>query len=116
MSMPAMDHIFAGVKWKCTVCGADAGTCSCFIKCECGRSYRKGEECENVVWHIALQFAQEAAEKVVEDMAESYRLFQREHMAARLKRAVIRQTHPILIETFEGVEAAIKERQQTPGA
>lgn len=51
-----MDHLFAGVKWKCTSCGADAGTCSCWI----------------------------------------------------------RQTHPILIETFEGVEAA-KRDQQTPG-
>jgi hypothetical protein len=66
----------------------------------------QGKECGNVVWHVALQFAQEAADKIVEDMAQSYRLFQREHMAARLKRAVIRQTQPIIIETFEGVEAA----------
>jgi hypothetical protein len=111
-----MGHIFANVKWKCTACGADAGTCGCWVKCECGRNYRKGEECGNVVWHVALQFAQVAADKIVEDMAESYKLFQRDHMAARLKRAVIRQTHPLLVETFEGTEAAIKQRQQTPGA
>lgn len=34
-----MDHLFAGVKWKCTACGGNAGTCSCWIKCECGRSF-----------------------------------------------------------------------------
>lgn len=111
-----MDHIFAGVKWKCSVCGADVGTCECWTKCECGHSYLKGQECSNQIWHIARQFAEEAADKIVEDMAESYKLFQRDHMAARLKRAVIRQTHPILIETFEGVEAAIKDSKRTPGA
>ncbi len=109
-----MDHLFANVKWKCTSCGAAAGTCGCWIKCECGRSFLKGEECQNTVWHVSLQFAEEAADKIIEDMAESYKLFQRDHMAARLKRAVIRQTHPILIATFEGVESAIRER--TPGA
>lgn len=106
----SMDHIFAGVKWKCTACGAAQGACNCWIKCECGRSHLRGEECGNVVWHIARQFAEEAAEKIVEDMAESYRLFQKGYMVERLKRAVIRQTHPILVETFEGVEAAKKER------
>lgn len=75
-------------------------------KCECGHSYLKGQECSNQIWHIARQFAEEAADKIVEDMAESYKLFQRDHMAAQLKRAVIRQTHPILIDTFEGVESA----------
>lgn len=63
-----------------------------------------------MVWHIARQFAEEAAEKIVADMAQSYKLFQREHMVARLKRAVVRQAHPILIEVFDGVEAAIRER------
>jgi hypothetical protein len=112
----AIDHIFAGVKWKCAACGADAGTCDCWVKCECGRSYLKGESCQNNIWHVALQFAQEAADKIVEDMAESYKLFQRDHMAARLKRAVIRQTHPILIETFEGVESALKEKPSDTGS
>jgi hypothetical protein len=101
-----MDHLFASVKWTCTACGKAQGTCSCWVKCECGRTYLSGTECGNTIWHVARQFAEEAAEKVVEDMAESYKLFRREYMAARLKRAVIRQTHPILIETFEGVEAA----------
>lgn len=99
------------MKWKCTACGADAGTCGCFVKCECGRSNLRGEECANQVWHVARQFAEEAADKIVEDMAESYKLFRREHMAARLKRAVIRQTHPILIATFDGVEAAKRDRE-----
>jgi hypothetical protein len=111
-----MDHLFANVKWKCTACGSDAGTCGCWIKCECGRSFLKGDKCQNDVWHIAMQFAQESADLIVEDMAESYKLFEREHMVARLKRAVIRQTHPIFLATFDGVEAAIKGRQQTPGA
>lgn len=107
--MAAMDHIFAGVKWTCTACGAASGTCDCWIECECGRSYLRGEKCQNDIWHIAKQFAEEAADLIVKDMSESYGLFQREHMAARLKRAVIRQAHPILIETFEGVEAAKRD-------
>ena len=107
--MSAMDHLFAGVKWTCTACGAAAGTCDCWVKCDCGRSNLRGTECGNTIWHVALQFAEDAAEKIVADMAESYKLFRREHMAARLKRAVVRQTHPILIETFEGVEAAKRD-------
>lgn len=110
-----MNHIFANVKWKCVVCGEPMG-CGCFVKCECGVDNLRGDECRNQTWHIAKQFAEDAADLIVADMAESYKLFQREHMMARLKRAVIRQTHPILISTFEGVEAAIKDRQQTPGA
>jgi len=101
-----MDHIFAGVKWKCAACGADAGTCNCWINCECGRSYLRGEECQNEIWHISKRFAEEAADLIVEDMAQSYKIFRRDHMAARLKRAVIRQSQPIIIATFEGVEAA----------
>lgn len=112
--MPAMDHLFANVKWKCTACGAAKGTCDCWVKCECGRTYLKGTECGNAAWHIAKQFAEEAAELIVADMAESYKLFHRDHMAARLKRAVIRQTQPIILETFEGVEAAIKDRAKPP--
>lgn len=108
-----MDHLFAGVKWKCTACGAAAGTCDCWVKCECGRSFLRGEECPNQIWHIARQFAEDAAEKIVADMAESYKLFRRDHMAARLKRAVIRQTHPIIIETFEGVETAKRDRDSS---
>lgn len=104
--MNTIDRLFADVKWSCTVCGADAGTCDCWIKCECGHSYLRGTECTNAVWHVAKQFAEEAAEKIVEDMAGSYKIFRREYMAERLKRAVVRQTHPILIETFEGVELA----------
>lgn len=114
-----MDHLFAGVKWKCTACGKAVGTCDCFVKCECGRSYLRSEECPNQIWHISKQFAEEAAELVVEDMAQSYKLFQREHMAARLKRAVVRHAQPIILATFEGVEAAksidteIGEERQT---
>lgn len=107
-------NLFAGVKWKCTACKADAGTCDCWVKCECGRSNLKGEECSNVVWHVAKQLAEEAADKIVEDMAFSYKLFQREHMAARLKRAVVRQSHQIFIDTFDGVESALKERKAVP--
>lgn len=105
-----MDHLFAGVKWKCMACGAPAGTCDCWVKCECGRSYLKGEKCRNEIWHVSKQFAEEAADLIVEDMAGSYKLFQREHMAARLKRAVIRQAQPIILATFEGVESALKQR------
>ena len=103
-----MDHIFAGVKWKCAACGADAGTCNCWIKCECGRSYLRDEECPNKIWHISKQFAEEAADLIIEDMAQSYKLFRREHMAERLKRAVIRQAQPIILATFEGLESAKK--------
>ena len=110
----AMDHLFANVAWKCTACGKPPG-CDCFVKCECGRSYLRGEKCENEIWHISKRFAEEAADLIVADMAQSYKLFQREHMAARLKRAVIRQAQPIILATFEGVEAA-KTTQQTPGA
>lgn len=108
--MGNMDHIFAGVKWKCAACGADAGTCGCWVKCECGRSYLRSEKCGNDPWHIAKKFAEEAADLIGADMAESYKLFQREHMAARLKRAVIRQAQPIILATFEGVEAAKKPK------
>lgn len=109
-----MDHLFVGVKWKCTACGADMGTCSCWVKCECGRSNLRDSDCENHVWHISKQFAEEAADKIIEDMAESYKLFRRDHMAARLKRAVIRQAQPIIMATFEGVEASIRERAALP--
>lgn len=101
-------NIFAGVQWKCVACGKPPG-CDCFIKCECGCSYLRGEECGNKIWHISKHFAEEAADLIVEDMAQSYKLFQREHMAARLKRAVIRQAQPIILATFEGVEAALVE-------
>jgi hypothetical protein len=101
-----VDHLFAGVKWKCTACGADAGTCDCWIKCECGHSYLRGEECKNQIWHVSKKFAEEAADLIVADMAQSYKLFQREHMAARLKRAVVRHAQPIILATFEGLEAA----------
>lgn len=113
--MTAMDHLFANVKWKCCACGADSGTCDCWVKCECGHSYQRGKECNNKVWHVARQFAEETADLIVKDMAESYRLFQREHMAARLKRAVIRQTHQFFVSVFDGVEAARRGRdnQQT---
>lgn len=100
-----MNHLFANVKWKCTVCGKPPG-CDCFVKCECGQSYLRTEKCGNEIWHISKRFAEEAADLIVADMAESYKLFQREHMAARLKRAVIRQAQPIILATFEGVEAA----------
>lgn len=100
-----MDHLFANVAWKCTACGKPPG-CDCFVKCECGRSYLRGEKCENEIWHISKRFAEEAAELIVEDMALSFLLFRREHMAARLKRAVIRHAQPIILATFEGVEAA----------
>ena len=106
-----MDHLFAGVKWKCTICGAAAGTCGCWVKCECGQSHQRGRDCQNQIWHISKRFAEEAADLIVEDMAQSYKLFQREHMAARLKRAVIRHAQPIILTTFEGVEAA--KRDQT---
>lgn len=110
----SMDHIFAGVKWKCCACGYDKGTCDCWIKCECGRRNLRGADCSNETWHIAKQFAEEAADLIVQDMAESYRLFQREHMAARLKRAVIRQAQPVFMATFDGVEAARRDRTLSP--
>jgi hypothetical protein len=107
-----MDGLFANVAWKCTACGKPPG-CGCWVKCECGHSRHRDEECGNKIWHISKRFAEEAADLIVEDMAESYKLFQREHMAARLKRAVIRQTQPIILATFAGVEAAERERAGT---
>lgn len=100
----------------CTICSKPAGTCGCWVKCECGINNLRGKECRNQIWHISKRFAEEAADLIIADMAESYKLFQREHIAARLKRAVIRQAQPIMTEIFDGVEAAIKDRQQTPGA
>lgn len=69
--MSAMDHLFAGVQWKCTACGKAAGTCGCWVECECGRSYLRGTQCSNLIWHVARQFAEEAADKIVDDMAGS---------------------------------------------
>lgn len=100
-----MHPLFANVAWKCTACGKPPG-CNCWVACECGRHYLRGEECQNNIWHISKRFAEEAADLIIEDMAQSYKIFQREHMAARLKRAVIRQAQPIILATFEGVEAA----------
>lgn len=102
-----MNHLFANVAWKCTACGKPPG-CDCWVKCECSHTYLRGEECSNRIWHISKLFAEEAADLIVADMAQSYKLFQREHMAARLKRAVVRQAQPIILATFEGVEAAKK--------
>lgn len=108
-----MYHLFAGVKWTCTACGAAAGTCNCWEKCECGRSYLRGTECPNAIWHVARELAEDAAAQVVEDMAQSYKLFRREYMAERLKRAVVRQTQPVIIAAFEGVEEV--KRGKTTG-
>lgn len=105
----SMNHIFAGVKWTCTVCDAESGTCDCWVKCECGWHRQKGAECNNVIWHAAREMAADVAEHVVEDMAESYKIFRREYMAERLKRAVIRKAQPAIIEAFEGVENAKRE-------
>jgi hypothetical protein len=82
------------------------GTCDCWVKCECGVTNLRGNECRNQIWHISKQFAEEAADLIVEDMAQSYKLFRREHMVARLKRAVVRHAQPIILATFEGVESA----------
>lgn len=106
-----LDCLFANVEWKCTACGQPRG-CDCWIKCECGHNHLRGEECSNQIWHISKQFADEAADLIVADMAQSYRMFQREHMIARLKRAVVRHAQPIILATFEGVEAARAEREQ----
>lgn len=40
---------------KCTVCGAQAGTCDCWTKCSCGWSFRKGTACRNPVHRAARQ-------------------------------------------------------------
>jgi hypothetical protein len=112
-----MDHLFANVAWKCTSCGGPPGCgCGCWVECECGRKRRRDEECGNQIWHISKRFAEEAADLIVADMAQSYRLFQREHMAARLKRAVIRQAQPIILATFEGVESASAEQGAKPAS
>lgn len=105
--MPSpIDMLIDRACMTCTTCNKPAGTCDCWVKCECGVTNFRGKECRNQIWHISKRFAEEAAEMIVADMAESYKLFQREHMAARLKRAVIRQAQPIILATFEGVEAA----------
>jgi len=38
-----MDMLFAKAKMTCTMCGAKAWTCDCWIKCACGWSYYKTE-------------------------------------------------------------------------
>lgn len=105
-----MPDIFAGVKWKCTACGKPPG-CGCWVKCECGRTNLRGEECENLAWHISKRFAEEAADLIAEDMAGAGKFLQREHIVARLKRTVVRHAQPIILATFEGVEAARKEAE-----
>jgi hypothetical protein len=32
---------------KCTLCGAQAGTCDCWTRCPCGWSFEKNTACRN---------------------------------------------------------------------
>jgi hypothetical protein len=112
------DALFAGVKWKCTVCGKPQGICDCWVKCECGTTNQKGEECLNQVWHISQRFAQELAEEVVVRMGEGYRTFREssvsgnKNIIGRLKRTIVRRAHPIIMSCFEGVESAAEQRSK----
>lgn len=42
-----LDKLLDQADWRCTVCGAQAGSCGCWKKCWCGWSYRVGEACGN---------------------------------------------------------------------
>jgi triphosphoribosyl-dephospho-CoA synthetase len=112
------DILFTGVKWSCTVCGQPMGACDCWIKCECGISNQKGDECRNQVWHVSKRFAEELAEEVVSDMADGYRAFQsgsvsgNQNIIGRLKRTIARRAHPFFMSCFEGVEASEVDRRQ----
>jgi hypothetical protein len=113
--MKPIDALFAQVKWTCTNCGKPADpnvTCSCSEKCECGHTKVRGTECTNGVWHATQAIAEEMAELIVEDMAQSYRLFQKGYMVDRLKRAVIRQAHEVMPDVFDGVEAARRTKHK----
>jgi hypothetical protein len=49
-----IDRLLDAVAFRCTICGAQAGTCSCWVQCSCGWSYEKGETCRNPV-HAAAK-------------------------------------------------------------
>lgn len=114
-----IDAMLDRVGWKCLACGKpcdpSAPSCGCWVKCECGHHKLRDKECTNGVWHASQLLGAELAELIVEDMAQSYRLFQRGYMVDGLKRAVIRQAHVMLPEVFEGVESVIREKGK-PGA
>lgn len=50
--MPSpIDMLFDAASMRCTKCGAQAGTCQCWVKCSCGWSYERGEKCRNHAAH-----------------------------------------------------------------
>ncbi len=42
-----IDMMLDRFDWRCTVCKEKAGTCDCWVACDCGRSYLSGEECND---------------------------------------------------------------------
>ena len=42
-----IDSLLDGVVMHCTICGASS--CDCWVRCACGWSFEKGEECHNPV-------------------------------------------------------------------
>jgi hypothetical protein len=50
--MPSpIDMLIDTASMRCTVCGARAGTCQCWIQCSCGWIYQRGSECRNHAVH-----------------------------------------------------------------
>lgn len=49
------DSLFANVDFRCTLCGAPHGTCTCWTRCDCGWSYEtEGGKCRNPV-HLPVR-------------------------------------------------------------
>lgn len=44
-----IDAAVARGDFRCTICGAPAGSCDCWVECSCGWSYRNGQACRNPV-------------------------------------------------------------------
>jgi hypothetical protein len=47
MSRSPIDILLDRVDWRCAICNAPAGTCACWTRCACGRSYETGKACRN---------------------------------------------------------------------
>lgn len=42
-----IDILIDRAAFQCTKCGARAGTCNCWTKCDCGWSFETGKKCRN---------------------------------------------------------------------
>lgn len=70
-----IERMVDGAGLRCTICGAPMGQCGCWTKCQCGRTYRTGEECDNPVHAIeraAVALAADLAFAVIGEMRGLY--------------------------------------------